>query len=160
VFSLRYGLNSWILFSSSSGFKELSLVVFSACKCMPVVETSHHIQFWELYKSRCTRRARCFVKCLSNNLYHIINSTRNRGLEVPLYFLKAKQGYAVRKIENINGYSKYWWYSGIFQPISITDYKGLCLKCGITFMPNCVNIFGFIKDLLKETTYTHTSYKS
>jgi hypothetical protein len=36
------------------------------------------------------------------------DSIRNENLEVPVYFLKAKQGYIVRKMEKkINGYSTY-----------------------------------------------------
>jgi hypothetical protein len=32
----------------------------------------------------------------------------NGHLEVPVYFLKAKGGYTVRKMEKRNGYSIYW----------------------------------------------------
>jgi hypothetical protein len=35
-------------------------------------------------------------------------SARNGNLELPVYFLKAKEGYIVTTIKKVNGYSTYY----------------------------------------------------
>jgi hypothetical protein len=36
------------------------------------------------------------------------SSAKNGNFEIPLYFLKAEQGYTIRNMEKINKYSIYW----------------------------------------------------
>jgi hypothetical protein len=41
------------------------------------------------------------------SLQTLLSNARNKNLKVPVYKLKAKQGYTVRKMEKIDGYSIY-----------------------------------------------------
>jgi hypothetical protein len=54
----------------------------------------------------------------------IVTGARNENLELPVRFLKGKQGYSVRKME------KYKWIYGIFIGVG-TEVKNIKFRYGI-----------------------------